>query len=49
MVIARLPGWRARGVREADERERKQLAIAGAVSLLSWLTAVSAGRMIGYW
>jgi len=49
MVIARLPGWKARTVREANERERKQLAIAGAVSLLSWLTAVSAGRMIGYW
>ncbi|HEY1307423.1 MAG TPA: DUF6644 family protein [Vicinamibacterales bacterium] len=49
MVIARLPGWKARTVREANEHERKQLAIAGAVSLLSWLTAVSAGRMIGYW
>jgi len=49
MVIARLPGWKARAVREANERERRQLAIAGAVSLLSWLTAVSAGRMIGYW
>jgi hypothetical protein len=49
MIIGRLPGWRARAVREADARERRQLAIAGAVSLLSWLTAVSAGRMIGYW
>ena len=49
MVITQLPGWKARAVREADERERRQLAFAGAVSLLSWLTAVSAGRMIGYW
>ena len=49
MIIERLPGWKARAVREADERERRQLAIVGAVSLLSWLTAVSAGRMIGYW
>jgi hypothetical protein len=48
-VIARLPGWKARAVREANQHERRQLAIAGAVSLLSWLTAISAGRMIGYW
>jgi len=48
-VITRLPAWRARAVRDANERERRQLAIAGAISLLSWLTAVSAGRMIGYW
>src|SRR5690348_17109043 len=49
LVIERLPGWKARAVREADARERRQLAIVGAVSLVSWLTAVSAGRMIGYW
>jgi hypothetical protein len=49
LIIERLPGWKARAVREANEHERRQLAIVGAVSLLSWLTAVSAGRMIGYW
>jgi hypothetical protein len=49
MVIERLSGWNARAVRDPTERERRELAIAGVVSLLSWLTAVSAGRMIGYW
>jgi hypothetical protein len=49
MVIARLPGWRARAVRDPSDRERRQLAVAGGVSLLSWLTAVAAGRLIGYW
>jgi hypothetical protein len=49
MVIAQLPGWKARAVRDPSDRERRQLAIAGGVSLLSWLTAVAAGRMIGYW
>ena len=49
LVITRLPAWKARGVREATTHERTQLAIAGAISLLSWLTAVTAGRMIGYW
>ncbi|HZM95645.1 MAG TPA: DUF6644 family protein [Vicinamibacterales bacterium] len=48
-VIERLPAWKARAVREATDGERRQLAIAGIVSLVSWLTAVSAGRMIGYW
>jgi Family of unknown function (DUF6644) len=48
-VIERLPAWKARAVREATAPERRQLAIAGVVSLVSWLTAVSAGRMIGYW
>ena len=48
-VIERLPAWKARAVREASERERRQLAVAGGVSLVSWLTAISAGRMIGYW
>jgi hypothetical protein len=48
-VIERLPAWKARAVREATDSERRQLAIAGFVSLMSWLTAVSAGRMIGYW
>jgi Family of unknown function (DUF6644) len=48
-AIERLPAWKARAVREATAPERRQLAIAGVVSLVSWLTAVSAGRMIGYW
>jgi hypothetical protein len=48
-VIERLPGWKARAVREPTDPERRQLAIAGLVSVVSWLTAVTAGRMIGYW
>jgi hypothetical protein len=48
-ALGRLPAWRARGEREPSTAERRQLAVAGALSLASWLTAVSAGRMIGYW
>ena len=44
-----LPAWKARRTRDPSERERVQLAAAGGVSLACWLTAVSAGRMIGYW
>jgi len=25
------------------------LSVVGAISLVSWLTAIMAGRMIGYW
>jgi hypothetical protein len=29
--------------------EARRLALMGGVSLVSWVTAVGAGRMIGYW
>jgi hypothetical protein len=48
-LIGRTPGWRALGERDASPREGRQLAFLGALSLASWLTAISAGRMIGYW
>jgi hypothetical protein len=48
-VISRLPEWRARGERELTSRERRRLSALGGLSLASWLTAVMAGRMIGYW
>jgi hypothetical protein len=48
-VLNRLPAWEARKTRELSSREQSQLAFAGAVSLACWLTAISAGRMIGYW
>jgi hypothetical protein len=41
--------WQARGTRELSRRERRQLAAIGGVSLVCWLTAITAGRMIGYW
>jgi len=48
-IISRLPAWRASRERELTPRENRQLAVMGGLSLTSWLTAVSAGRMIGYW
>jgi hypothetical protein len=41
--------WQQHKARELTSREHSQLAVMGAISLLCWLTAVSAGRMIGYW
>jgi hypothetical protein len=48
-VLSRLPAWKARENRHVTESERRILSIFGAISLLSWLTAISAGRLIGYW
>jgi Family of unknown function (DUF6644) len=50
-VLSRLPAWKARDDLdgEVSPRARRQLAAAGAASLACWLTAVSAGRLIGYW
>lgn len=47
--ISRLPAWRANGQRELTRGETRQLVAMGGISLASWLTAVAAGRMIGYW
>jgi hypothetical protein len=41
--------WRERYRRELTPGELRQLAVHGGVSLLSWLTAISAGRLIAYW
>ena len=41
--------WKAHRIRSLSKAEEKRLARMGAVSLACWFTAVSAGRMIGYW
>jgi hypothetical protein len=48
-VVRQLASWKARESREPTPREQRQLSIVGAVSLMSWLTAIAAGRLIGYW
>ena len=49
MALNFLSGWRDRKIRDLSPSEQRQLAVAGGVSLLSWLTAITAGRLIGYW
>jgi hypothetical protein len=48
-VLSRLPAWKERDTRAIPTVEERQLSIFGGVSLLSWLTAIGAGRLIGYW
>ena len=43
------PAWKERNVRELSSREHFQLSVVGGISLACWLTAISAGRLIGYW
>ena len=49
LVLNFSPAWQARGRRELSQRENRQLAWMGGTSLACWLTAIGAGRMIGYW
>jgi hypothetical protein len=49
LILNLSPAWRARGTRELSRGEHRQLAVMGGISIACWLTAVSAGRMIGYW
>lgn len=44
-----LPAWKQHRNRDLSSRERAMLAMFGGISLVCWLTAISAGRMIGYW
>ena len=49
VVLTRSAAWRAAldGISTAGDVRR--LGLMGGVSLASWLMAVTAGRMIGYW
>jgi hypothetical protein len=48
-VLGQHPAWKARATREPTPSERRVLAVGGGVSLVCWITAVTAGRLIGYW
>jgi hypothetical protein len=48
-VLHVLPPWKERAARAPADTERFWLVAAGGASLLCWLTALAAGRLIGYW
>jgi hypothetical protein len=49
VLLHRLFAWQVRWTTSPSPRQRRQLALAGGVSLAAWTTALAAGRMIGYW
>lgn len=48
-LVRRTVAWRAHDRRELNPREQRVLQLFGGVSLICWLTAMTAGRMIAYW
>jgi len=48
-LVHRSPAWQAHRVRDLTQYESRRLAFGASLSLLFWLTAITAGRMIGYW
>lgn len=48
-VLSLSPAWKQHRIRDLTAKEQSKLAWFGGISLLSWLTAVTAGRMIAYW
>jgi formate-dependent nitrite reductase membrane component NrfD len=49
LATTRTQAWRQRTTLDVLPHHKTQLKIFGGISLLCWLTAISAGRMIGYW
>ena len=49
VAIRRSAAWRARASRELSPGEQRRLAWMAGTSLACWFTAITAGRMIGYW
>lgn len=48
-ALNRVSAWKEHRTRELSAREQSTLAVYGGLSLVCWLVATSAGRMIGYW
>lgn len=48
-ALSRSAVWKALAQRELSAAENRRLRVMGGISLISWLTAVSAGRLIAYW
>jgi hypothetical protein len=48
-ILHRSQAWQAHRVRALLPPEQNRLALHAILSLGLWLTAITAGRMIGYW
>jgi hypothetical protein len=50
VIVARfVPAWRGRAALVDGAREGATLKLVGGTSLVCWVAAVAAGRMLGYW
>ena len=48
LFLKRSRAWKARR-EELQPDDRRRLAIFGAISLVAWIAAITAGRLIAYW
>lgn len=48
-LVHRSAAWRLRDSGSMARHHRRRLALGGAMSLAAWTTAITAGRMLGYW
>ena len=48
-MVHRSTAWQAHRERDLLPAEQRRLARGAALSLAFWLTAITSGRMIGYW
>jgi hypothetical protein len=48
-LLARSAAWQAAREGPPGADDARRLGVMGGVSLASWLTAITAGRLIGYW
>jgi len=48
-LVHRTTAWRAHRERDLLPSEHRRLAQGAVLSLAFWLTAITSGRMIGYW
>jgi len=48
-LVHRTTAWREHWQRDLKPAEQRRLAQGAALSLGFWLTAITSGRMIGYW
>jgi hypothetical protein len=49
VVLSSSSAWKQHKVRELSRREQSRLKMFGGISLVCWITAITAGRMIAYW
>lgn len=49
VLVHRSSAWRQRWTGSFPQRQRVRLAMSGGFSLAAWGTALTAGRMLGYW
>ncbi len=48
-ALSRLSAWKQHRSRDLSSSEEATFKVFGGISLACWLTAIGAGRMIGYW